>query len=42
MGLTIAQYLVEKYSGTILMNSMPNRGTAVRITLPARAHEGVA
>ncbi len=34
MGLTITQHLVEKYGGTILINSMPNQGTAVRVTLP--------
>ena len=37
MGLTVTQYLVEKYGGTILINSMPNQGTAVRVTLPPRA-----
>ena len=34
MGLTVAQHLVEKYGGTILINSRPNQGTAVRVTLP--------
>ena len=34
MGLTSTQYLVEKYGGTILMNSLPSQGTMVRITLP--------
>ncbi len=34
MGLTSAQYLVEKYGGSILMNSLPNQGTMVRIALP--------
>ena len=34
MGLTSAQYLVEKYGGSILMNSLPNQGTMVRVTLP--------
>ena len=37
MGLTITQHLVEKYGGTILINSMPNQGTAVRVTLPTSA-----
>ena len=35
MGLTITRHLVEKYGGTILINSMPNQGTAVRVTLPS-------
>ena len=35
MGLTSTQHLVEKYGGTILINSMPNQGTAVRLTLPS-------
>ena len=34
MGLTSTQHLVEKYGGTILMNSLPSQGTMVRITLP--------
>ena len=34
MGLTSAQYLIEKYGGSILMNSLPNQGTMVRIALP--------
>ena len=34
MGLTVTQHLVEKYGGSILMNSMPNQGTVVRVTLP--------
>ena len=34
MGLTSTQYLVEKYGGTILMNSLPSQGTMVRVTLP--------
>ena len=34
MGLTSAQYLVEKYGGSLLMNSLPNQGTMVRIALP--------
>ncbi len=34
MGLTTAQYLVEKYNGTIQMNSIPGRGTAIQVTLP--------
>ena len=38
MGLTITQHLVEKYGGSILINSRPNQGTAVRVTLPSRAH----
>ena len=38
MGLTITQHLVEKYGGTILINSMPNQGTAVRVTLPTRVN----
>ena len=37
MGLTVAQHLVEKYGGTILFNSLPNQGTAVRVTLPTRS-----
>jgi len=37
MGLTITQHLVEKYGGTILINSVPNQGTAVRVTLPTSA-----
>ena len=38
MGLTITRHLVEKYGGTILINSMPNQGTAVRVTLPTRVN----
>ena len=38
MGLTVTQNLVEKYGGSIAMNSMHHRGTAVRVTLPIRAH----
>ena len=38
MGLTVAQRLVEKYGGSILMNSMPNQGTVVQVTLPTSAH----
>ena len=38
MGLTITQNLVEKYGGSIVMNSMHRRGTVVRVTLPIRAH----
>ena len=38
MGLTVAQHLVEKYGGTILLNSLPNQGTAVRVTLPTRGN----
>ena len=34
MGLPSAQYLVEKYGGSILMSSLPNQGTMVRIALP--------
>lgn len=34
MGLTITRHLVEKYGGTILINSRPNQGTVVRVTLP--------
>lgn len=37
MGLTVTQHLVEKYGGTILINSRPNQGTAVRVTLPTSA-----
>ena len=37
MGLTITQHLVEKYGGAILIKSMPNQGTAVRVTLPTSA-----
>ena len=38
MGLTVTQNLVEKYGGSIAMNSMHHRGTVVRVTLPIRAH----
>lgn len=38
MGLTVTQNLVEKYGGSIVMNSMHHRGTVVRVTLPIRAH----
>ena len=41
MGLTITQHLVEKYGGTILINSMPNQGTAVRVTLPTKCPDAV-
>lgn len=34
MGLTTARYLAEKYHGTIRMNSIPNRGTAIQVALP--------
>ena len=34
MGLTSAQYLVQKYRGTITINSLPDQGTMVRISLP--------
>ena len=37
MGLTVVQSLVEKYGGGIGMNSVPHRGTVVRVTLPTRA-----
>ena len=37
MGLTATQYMVEKYGGTILMNSLPNQGTMVRVMLPSGA-----
>ena len=37
MGLTVTQHLVEKYGGSILINSMPNQGTAVRVVLPTNA-----
>ena len=37
MGLTVTQHLVEKYGGTVLINSRPNQGTAVRVTLPTSA-----
>ena len=37
MGLTVTRYLVEKYDGTILMNSVPNQGTVIRIMLPTQA-----
>ena len=37
MGLTATQHLVEKYGGTILINSVPNQGTAVRVILPTSA-----
>ncbi len=38
MGLTTAQYLAEKYNGTIRMNSIPNRGTAIQVSLPIHTH----
>ncbi len=34
MGLATVQYLVEKYGGSIHMNSLPNQGTMMRVTLP--------
>ncbi len=34
MGLTATQYLVDKYGGSLLMNSLPHQGTMVRVTLP--------
>lgn len=34
MGLAAAQYLVQKYNGTISLNSLPGQGTMVRIVLP--------
>ncbi len=37
MGLTATQYMVEKYGGTILMNSLPNQCTMVRVMLPIGA-----
>ena len=37
MGLTATQYMVEKYGGSILMNSLPNQGTMVRVMLPSGA-----
>ncbi len=38
MGLTTAQYLAEKYNGAIRMNSIPNRGTAIQVSLPIHTH----
>ena len=38
LGLTVTKNLVEKYGGSIAMNSMHHRGTVVRVTLPIRAH----
>jgi signal transduction histidine kinase len=37
MGLTATQYLVQKYRGSIVLNSLPGRGTLVGITLPSGA-----
>ena len=37
MGLTATQYMVEKYGGSIQMNSLPNQGTMVRVMLPSGA-----
>ncbi len=37
MGLTATQYMVEKYGGSIQMNSLPNQGTMVRVMLPIGA-----
>ena len=37
MGLTTTQHVVHKYGGSIALNSLPNRGTMVRIALPAGA-----
>ena len=37
MGLTITRYLVEKYRGSLVMNSLPGHGTMVRISLPTGA-----
>ena len=34
MGLTVTKNLVEKYGGSIVMNSMHHRGTVVQVTLP--------
>lgn len=34
MGLATAQYLVKKYRGAIIMHSLPDQGTMVRISLP--------
>ena len=38
MGLTIAQYLVEQYGGSILIRSQPSRGTMARVTLRTGTH----
>ncbi len=37
MGLTATQYMVEKYGGSIQINSLPNQGTMVRVMLPSGA-----
>ena len=37
MGLTTTQYMVEKYGGSIQMNSLPNQGTMMRVMLPIGA-----
>ena len=34
MGLATVQHLVEKYGGSIHMNSLPNQGTMLRVALP--------
>jgi signal transduction histidine kinase len=36
LGLSISQAYVRSHSGTIHVESMPNRGTTVRIVLPLR------
>ena len=38
LGLTVTKNLVEKYGGSIVMNSVHHRGTVVQVTLPIRAH----
>ena len=34
LGFPAANYIVKKYGGRILLNSMPEKGTAVRVILP--------
>ena len=40
MGLTLAQYLAQKYGGSIAVNSLPGQGTMVRITLSTGTESG--
>ncbi len=42
MGLAVTQYLVEKYKGSIAMNSRPGRGTLIRLILPTGTHSKIA
>ena len=37
LGLTLASHLAAKYEGDVKVNSLPDQGTATRITLPAGA-----